>query len=80
MYAYFNSKRHNRFSLSNGPCNNQAKEQQATVIAAVIFQVLISLIKLNLNALIGHQGKKREIGILGMNLIVAKESFKQLFI
>ena len=42
-------------------CKNQAKEQQASAIAVVIFQVLISLIKLNLNALIGQQGEKREI-------------------
>ena len=40
--------------LSNGPAKKQA-------IASVIFQVLISLIKLNLNALIGQCSKKQEI-------------------
>lgn len=47
--------------LSNGPRKNQVKEQQATATAAVTFQALISLIKLLVNALIGHWGKKREI-------------------
>ena len=47
--------------LSNGSRKNQVKEQQATATAAVTFQALISLIKLLVNVLIGHWGKKREI-------------------
>ena len=48
-------------NLSNGPAKKQAEKQQAAAIASVIFQALISLIKLNLNALIGQYSEKREI-------------------
>ena len=47
--------------LSNGPAKKQAEKQQPAAIASVIFQALISLIKLNLNALIGQYSEKREI-------------------
>ena len=39
----------------------QAEKPQAVAIASVIFEALISLIKLNLNALIGQRSEKREI-------------------
>ena len=48
-------------NLSNGPAKKQAEKQQPAAIASVIFQALISLIKLNLNALIGQCSEKREI-------------------
>ena len=48
-------------TLSNGPAKKQAEKQQPAAIASVIFQALISLIKLNLNALIGQYSEKREI-------------------
>ena len=48
-------------SLSNGPAKKQAEKPQAAAIASVIFEALISLIKLNLNALIGQRSEKREI-------------------
>ena len=47
--------------LTNGPAKKQEEKQQPAAITAVIFQVLISLIKLNLNALIGQCSEKREI-------------------
>ena len=47
--------------LSNGPAKKQAEKPQAAAIASVIFEALISLIKLNLNALIGQRSEKREI-------------------
>ena len=47
--------------LSNGPAKKQAEKQWPAAIASVIFQALISLIKLNLNALIGQYSEKREI-------------------
>ena len=43
--------------LSNDPCKNQAKEQQAVAIAAVIISALITRIKLNSTYVIGPHAK-----------------------
>ena len=50
-----------------GPAKKQAEKQYPAAIASVIFQALISLIKLNLNALIGQYSEKCEIWILKLN-------------
>ena len=44
-----------------GPAKKQAEKQYPAAIASVIYQALISLIKLNLNALIGQHSEKCEI-------------------
>ena len=43
------------------PAKKQAEKQKPTAIASVIFQTLIFLIKLNLNALMGQCSEKRKI-------------------